>query len=339
MKTYICKVAAIAAIATLGNVAHAESPMEVFGLVDLSLKSVSTGGVTVNQMAFDGMQNSRLGFRGEEDLGDGMKAGAWLEMSFNPDNGTLGYSPKLFHRRSTVSLSSGLGELRLGRDLDPTFYNLAVFDPFSAVGVGASFNVVTALGSGAPTLLRADNAVSYFLPPDLGGLYGQVQVALDGGIPANRYDGARFGYQRGPWNLSIASATTGTATADSFRLTNAGVSYDAGFAKFMVLFNGQKYGALKQNNWELGVTAPVSAAGYVRASYLRAEASGMGTDGNGAKQLALGYVYNLSKHTSLYGTVSQLRNSGLAAYVVGTPPAAVPGGTSKGVELGIMHAF
>lgn len=338
MKNHICKAAAMAAVATLANAAQAQSSVTMFGILDLSLRSVTTGGVTVNQMANEGMLNSRLGFKSEEDLGGGLKAGAWLETAVNPDTGTINASGKLWHRRSTVSLSGGFGELRVGRDLNPTFYNLSVFDPFGTLGVGAGFNLTTNLGSGAATLLRTDNAVSYFLPPDLGGLYGQVQLAPGEGVPGNRYGGARVGYLKGPWNVALAFANTGTATADDFKLRNAGLSYDAGFAKLMVLFNGARYGAKKQNNWELGFTAPMGV-GLLRASYQRADASGAGTDANDARQIALGYVYSLSRRTSLYGTWSHMTNKGAASFKVGAPPNAVAGATSRGVEAGIMHAF
>jgi predicted porin len=341
LKNYLCKAATAAACAALATAAQAQAQtnVTVFGLLDVSLKSVTTGGVSATQMATDGNLNSRLGFRAEEDLGDGMKAGAWLEMAPMADTGAMYPSGKLWHRRSTVSLSSGLGELRLGRDLNPTFYNLCGFDPFTAVGVGAGFNLISNLGSGAATLLRTDNAVSYFLPPDLGGLYGQVQVAPGEGVPGNRYGGARVGYLKGPWNMAVAYARTGTATADDFKLANAGVSYDAGPVKLMVLVNVAQYGALKQANWELGLSAPVGGRSLVRASYQRANASGAGTDANDARQMAVGYLYSLSKHTSLYATYAHLGNRGAASFKVGTPPAGVAGATSSGFELGITHAF
>lgn len=339
MRKHICTVAAMVAAAALGNTAQAQSAVTVFGILDVSLRSVTNGGTTVQQMGTDGMLNSRLGFRADEDLGGGLKAGAWLETAINPDTGTINASGKFWHRRSTVSLSNGFGELRLGRDLNPSFYNLSIFDPFTTCGVGSGFNLATNLGSGAATLLRTDNAVSYFLPSNLGGFYGQFQAAPGEGIAGNRYTGARVGYQAGPWNAAIAFANTATATPDSFRLANAGVSYDAGFAKAMVLVNQAKYGDKKQLNWELGVTAPVGGAGQVRASYQRADASGLGTDGNDAKQFALGYVHQLSKRTSLYGTYSHLSNSGSASFAVGTPPAAVAGSVSRGFEVGIMHSF
>lgn len=94
MRKYICKAAALAAVATFGNAVHAQSSVTVFGILDVSLKSVSNGGVSAVQMGSDGMLNSRLGFRAEEDLGGGLKAGTWLETAMNPDNGTINASGK-----------------------------------------------------------------------------------------------------------------------------------------------------------------------------------------------------------------------------------------------------
>lgn len=339
MKKYLCTTATFALAASFANAVQAQTSIQMFGILDLSIKTIGNGSDRVTQMGTDGMLNSRLGFKAEEDLGGGVKAGAWLESAVNADTGTIYASGKLWHRRSTISLSSSLGELRVGRDLDPTFYNLAVFDPFTAVGVGASFNFVTNLGSGAATLLRADNAVSYFLPPNLGGFYGQVQVAPSEGVAGNRYGGVRVGYAGGPWNTSVAYARTGTATADDFKLLNAGVSYNAGFAKFMVLINNAAYGQKKQSAVGLGVTAPVGASGTLRASYSRADASGAGTHANDARQIAVGYVHHLSKRSALYGTASRLSNRGFARFVTGPHPNPVAGGNSTGVEAGIMHSF
>jgi predicted porin len=333
------RLTAAAALTALAGLAHAQSSVTLFGVVDTSLRSVTNGGIKALQMSTDGLANSRLGFRAEEDLGGGLKAGAWLEAAMNPDSGTINPSGKFWHRRSTVSLYGNWGELRLGRDLNPSFWNLSIFDPFGTCGVGSGFNLATNLGSGAATLLRTDNAVAYLLPSGLGGFYGHFMVAPDEGVAGNKYKGGRLGYQSGALNVAVAYATTGTATADDFKMMNAGASYDFRAVKLFALTNTYKFGAKKQVNWELGVTAPVGGAGLLRASYQRADASGAGTDANDARQVAIGYVHNLSVRTALYATASQVRNSGAAAFAVGTPPTGVAGSTSRGYEVGVRHTF
>jgi predicted porin len=332
------RLTAIAALALSAPLAHAQS-VTLFGVMDLSLRRASVGNTHVTQMATDGLANSRLGFRAEEDLGGGMKAGAWLEAAINPDSGSINASGKFWHRRSTASLFGPWGELRVGRDLNPSFWNLSIFDAFGTCGVGSGFNLATNLGSGAATLLRTDNAVAYLLPAGLGGFYGHFMVAPGEGVPGNKYRGGRLGYQSGGLNVAMAHATTDTATADDFKLTNAGISYDFKVVKLFALANVARYGAKKQTNWQLGASAPVGAAGLLRVSYQRADASGAGTDANDARQIAVGYVHNLSVRTALYATASHVRNSGAAAFTVGAPPAGAAGATAKGYEVGIRHAF
>ena len=284
------------------------------------------------------MFNSRLGFKTEEDLGSGYKAGAWLEAALNPDNGTINATGKFWHRRSTVSLYGPFGEVRVGRDLDATFWNLTLFDPFGTVGVGSGFNLQSNLGSGAATLIRADNAISYYLPR-LGGFDGQLEVAPGEGVPGNGYRAARFGYQQGALNVAVAYGVTKTATLDDFKVANGGVSYDFGFATAMLMANVSRYGEKKLINLEVGFYAPVGQVGQVRASYQRANASGAGTDANDARQIAVGYIHYLSKRTALYTTYSSISNDGAAAFAVSTPPVAVAGKSSKGYEFGIKHSF
>ena len=135
---------------------------------------------------FDGIsqvgtiQRSNLAISGSEDLGGGLKAGFWLEAALNPDDGGINSSGKFWHRRSTVSLAGNWGEIRLGRDYTPQFWNLTVFDPFGTNGAGTTLTLLGAATAGMANvgtrgvLVRASNSIGYFLPGNLGGFYGQV---------------------------------------------------------------------------------------------------------------------------------------------------------------------
>ena len=186
---------------------------------------ITPAGVKRSQTALSSGANasSRLGFRGTEDLGGGLAAGFWLEAGYNQDSGANGLTT--FSRRSTVSLSGNFGEIRLGRDYVPTYWNESVFDPMGAVGVGENLiktisgNIATARGPGSAlaandNAIRASNSVGYFLPRNLGGFYGQVMYALHEnpkfsdlpGSPTKRgrYYGGRFGYANGPLDVAVA---------------------------------------------------------------------------------------------------------------------------------------
>jgi len=366
---------ALAVLGAFAGAASAQSSVTLFGVVDASAKSVKNGDITTRQLGTDGLASSRLGFRGVEDLGGGMQAGFWLEAGVAPDVGNAGGAntsgaTAFFNRRSTVSLMGGFGEVRLGRDYTPTFWNLTFFDPFGTNGVGSYLNLFqgggigTPILSGAKTLVRADNTIGYLLPPNLGGFYGQVQVAAPEGTAGTKYVGGRVGYGVGPVNVAGAWGKTrisGSSPAPqrNFTMIDFGGSYDAGFAQFMAQYSRMTteqvsafVGDGKQTNWLVGALVPMGQ-GQIRASYAKLKGS-EAVDGVSAKQMALGYVYNLSKRTAVYGTYSRITNDGGAAYVVGTPPAvsatsitaagvvtpsSMTNLTSSGYEVGIRHSF
>jgi predicted porin len=101
----------------------------LFGIVDAAISGTTsnfTNGTSASTTRMDGSgyNSSRLGFRGTEDLGGGLAASFWLEAGLSNDTGVAGSSAvtgQLFNRRSTVSLSGGFGEIRLGRDYKATF--------------------------------------------------------------------------------------------------------------------------------------------------------------------------------------------------------------------------
>lgn len=185
---------ALAVLGGFAGMAAAQSSVTLFGVVDVAATYVKNDDAKQKKLTSGGNSTSRLGFRGVEDLGGGLKASFWLESHINVDDGTQNSSGKFWHRRSTVSLSGGFGEVRLGRDLLPTWTAFANYDPFGTVGVGDKGRLFNVYG-GAATKIRADNIIAYFLPSTLGGIYGQVSVAAGEGNDANKYVGGRLGYK------------------------------------------------------------------------------------------------------------------------------------------------
>ena len=77
-----------AALCALAGAANAQSSATVFGAVDINLRyQDNDGSPTKRVMGTDGLNSSRLGFRAVEDLGDGLKAGFWLEGAMTPNDG------------------------------------------------------------------------------------------------------------------------------------------------------------------------------------------------------------------------------------------------------------
>ncbi|WP_427913879.1 porin [Ramlibacter sp. MMS24-I3-19] len=391
---------ALAVLAAAGT-ASAQSSVTLFGIVDATIQRVSNGGAgggSVTRLHNSGESSSRLGFRGTEDLGGGMSASFWLEAGVNNDDGTgqtlstnnqfaatsafasgggeAGRNARaqngtglVFNRRSTVSLAGGFGEIRLGRDYTPQFWNLTVFDPYGTVGVGT--NLMTSLNVSGPTSVRASNTIGYFLPGNLGGFYGQIQHyrGENSSTVANSGDGNgtafRFGYAAGPVNVAIASGRTsyslvtalatatsvtgGAQPAGSTRATNIAGSWNFGFMTLMAQASRDKADALagvgggsaKGKGYLLGATAPIGA-GVLKfaASQYTTDYAGAGTDPR-ARKYALGYVHNLSKRTAVYTTIARVQNNSTSAVSVFNGAAAAPalGAHSTGYDLGIRHSF
>ena len=351
---------ALAVLGAFAGVASAQSSVTLFGIVDLNGRYVKNDGTARRlSLSQDGINSSRLGFRGVEDLGGGLKAGFWLEGAVSADTGTTG--SKFFGRRSTVSLISPMGELRLGRDYTPTFWNNTIYDAFGTVSIGGSLNPRQLYGG-----TRLDNSISYFLPSNLGGFYGQVMVAAgEGGTTADRggrYIGGRIGFAAGPFDVSgaygqqrfavntlVGSVNGSGATAfpvtvlagETQKTWNVGGSYDFGFLKLLGYYDHESVANASEKMFSISTVIPFGQSevhlGYDRSTLDRTAGTSK------VDQIKATYQYNLSKRTAMYSTVSVLNNKNgqILSIAGGSAQTALPsaGGKSQGFEVGVRHIF
>ncbi len=345
---------ALAVLGAFAGAASAQSSVTLFGVVDLSGNDVKNGTAHTQTLQSNQLNSNRLGFRGIEDLGGGLKAGFWLEAAMGNEQGLAGGSNGLatpangtsfFNRRSTVSLFSPMGEIRLGRDYDPSFWNVVYDDVDGANGLGQGLNLISSLGSGAITIARDNNSIGYFLPSNIGGVYGQAMVAAGQGVPGQKYYGARLGWAAGPVDVNVAYGKTKTAFNSDFKMLNAGGSYNFGVVKLYGYYNRNTFANLRQVVYDVSVGVPLGQ-GEFRAVYAHENASGttgagVNTNANDANLYSVEYVYNLSKRTALYTTAARIKNKGAAAFSVlpGTASANLAGGKSTGYNLGLRHSF
>ena len=329
---------ALAVLGAFAGVASAQSSVTLFGTVDLSARYVKNdGSIKRVSLSQDGINSSQLGFRGVEDLGGGLKASFILLAGVNADTGTT--NAKFFNRRATVSLLGGFGEVRLGRDYTPTFWNNTNFDAFGTVGLGDSTHV--SVGLLQNTFVRADNSIGYFLPSNIGGVYGQFMVAAAEGVVPGKYIGGQVGFAAGPFNIAGAYAQSGIAgSTEKAKDANIGGSYDFGVVKLMGYYDQTKVLTVKETRISGSLVVPLGQ-GEIHASVSQGKQDT--SPAPKAQQLALGYVYNLSKRTAMYGTVAQISNKNGATSSIsgGTAITALPtpGGKSKGFEVGVRHFF
>ncbi|MBI2771541.1 MAG: porin [Burkholderiales bacterium] len=354
----------VISIAAIAGSAYAQSSVSVAGIVDTSV-TVGRGSVANKTQLTTGAYNtSRLIFRGTEDLGSGMSASFWLEaglvtddgqgqssntnnqVSGQPAAGTVapGSQGLMFNRRSTVGLSTPWGEVKLGRDFVPQYWNRTLFDAFGASGVGQT--IIHNLTITGATSIRASNGIAYFLPSGLGGVYGQAVTYLgenlsNAGVTSHDGTGygARLGYAAGPANFAVASGYT-TNSAGGIHQSNIGGQWDFPLVKVMGQYERESVGARRARGWQLGGLIPVGGAGEIRIGYSTfrvGPATGAAADAISNK-IALGYVHNLSKRTALYATYANVHNKNGATFALA---GAVTGAnrTSSGIDLGIRHSF
>ena len=333
----------------------AQSSVTIGGTLDLGARYVKNEGRDRRfSLTQDGLNTSELFLAGTEDLGGGLKAGFNLRSAVNADTGTTTGNSQFWNRRATVSLMGNFGEIRLGRDYAPTFWNQTIFDVFGTNGVGSSRNIPQ-FEVGLGRAVRLDNSIGYFLPSNLGGVYGQAMAAASEGAPASptavgnfgRYLGGRLGYATGRFNAALAYADQRLDAAvgqPSHKTVSIGGSYDLAVVKLMGYYHREmeSYTGVdkKENRFSLSAMIPFGQSEIHvggEQSKLNNQLTGTSTK---VSQFALGYVYNLSKRTALYTTASRLSNSGPTTVAIPAGASTpIAGGTSQAIEFGLRHFF
>lgn len=276
---------ALAVLGAFAGAASAQSSVTVYGRVDLSLAR----NLGSDDLVMQNGSGSRLGFRGVEDLGGGLKAFFTIEHRFNADTGVLTNAAKFWHGRSIVGLQGGWGSITLGREYSPAFFKSQLpADPWGWDTVAAN-NTITG-GGIAP--VRNDNSITYDFAA--GGLQVGAQVALKEAGDKHGFGlGAR--YAAGPlavgfgYDRPVNSVKTNWTTIDG--------SYDLGAVKLGALFGTGKRAGAKIRGWLLTATAPIGG-GELRASF--GELRNRTADIKESRQFGLGYHYPLSKRTTIY---------------------------------------
>ncbi|HEY2929340.1 porin [Piscinibacter sp.] len=340
MKKHV--LAAAAALVCSATGAWAQSSVTVFGFLEAQVGR-QTGQAPGTNM-FD-MGGSRLGFKGDEDLGGGMKASFYLEHRFNPQDGALANPDVFWKGGSWVGLSGeGLGSVKLGRWWSQSFLKAQyAADPFGmgtlgegaypTVGCGPAFTSIA--GTPASACLGAfwvNNSVSYensFGPVSFGAQYSvnatPVTLATplsDGKHPAN------FGvsYAAGPLYVGAGYETSNDGSKDQHWASLA-ANYDFGAVKLYAGYgSGQDALKFKRKNVIVGFSAPVGPGAIIASYDVQNQDDVTGTSVRVEQLLSVGYKYNLSKRTNIFAVVAN--------------DSKAPTGTNKsGYALGVFHSF
>ncbi|WP_051937736.1 porin [Ferriphaselus sp. R-1] len=362
------KLIALAVTAAVSAPALADSNVTVYGLAHVSVDSVKQGaGVDALKVSSN---VSKLGFKGSEDIGDGLSAIWQIEQQINIDNSTANVST-LATRNSFAGLKSGAGTVLLGRHDTP--YKIAtrrldVFGDYLAdnrtlmggvagKSVGSSFD-------GRPTDVLA------YITPDLGGFTGAIAyvAGAEGQTLAADKKGSAISVA-GMFNMAdfygslayeehtFGTAGTGTIAGAAalaglkessaklglgYKIADAldlGVAYEKSTDNFGAA-NANKYGhnaAYVSAKYAFGAHA-------LKLAYTKAGATA--TANTGATQISAAYENSLSKRTSVYALYTQLNNGSAANYNFATAGSTAGGVATTGlgknlsaISLGMKHSF
>ncbi|MFN9504364.1 MAG: porin [Rubrivivax sp.] len=313
-------------LATVSASASAQSNVNLYGLVDLSIsRTQAPGGAALKGVESGKMTTSFWGVRGREDLGGGLKAVFTIESFMRNDTGEAGRfgGDAFWARNAFVGLEGGFGTVTLGRNTTTLFVQTLIFNALGdSFGFSPSIRHYFTSGTVTGDTGWADS-VRYALPK-MGGLSATVMAAAGEGN-GGRNASASALYFSGAFGAGLAWQTVkkGSTVQD----TNAwqlAASYDLKSVKLFGQFGsvdnkntGRDYDILG-----FGATVPVAAgSGLVRAQF------GQVKPDVGAKRSTwtVGYSHNLSKRTEVYGAYMSDKLSGT--------------GSGNNYSVGVRHRF
>jgi len=329
--------AALVALAPLYAVA--QTNVTLYGVVDAAIESADQGGsIGRHTNVQSGNQSgSRFGFRGAEDLGNGVKAIFNLEAGVAVDTGAQDASG-LFQRRAVVGLEGDFGTLTLGREYSPLAQVAGASDEF---GQGFYGNNLTAFDNGLTR--RLANSIN-FKSASFGGV--DVMAAYSAGekttSPSNNLIAWGAEFKQGGLYVGGAYQTRKPAVAGDTKEYGVGAGYTfADLGGFEIKGNYLAADPIGDNNtfkqYNLGVGYPFGAS-KVYANVQQNKLAG--AKGNA---WALAYSYTLSKRTNLYATYASLNNNAAGAFSLksgsnAVAPAAA-GNDPSVLTVGIRHTF
>jgi predicted porin len=361
---------AVASACALPAAALAQVPgwIQIYGRANVSYEYITTKNssntaVQPNQSNWDLVDNSsRIGFRGNKDLGGGLTGLFQMESRVRLNTGSNAF---LTSRDSYAGLAGGYGTVRLGRTIGPVYYANYDYISMHNHDTGTSSDALLApavIGAGRGFM----NRTVWYTSPKLGAFTVDVAYSLlDGarltGVSSQpRYLGLVGSYDQGPLHLAASYANTKNSDLLSPGVANDDKAYTFGglydFKTFVV-------GALIENAKSKTVTGSDAKRNYFRVSAMLPVGknefhvnlgtvnhgiggigNGTSTSNDGAKQWTVAYNYNITKETKVYGFYTRVHNDANGQYSLGTgtanvSPTPVAGLEISSIAIGVRHNF
>ncbi|HTD06969.1 porin [Undibacterium sp.] len=348
------KFLALAILAPAYTLAQAQSNVQVYGLIDANVEYINNADAAKHSLArlnSGGANTSRFGFRGTEDLGDGLKAVFQLEGGVKLDTGAS--DGDIFGRQANVGLEGSFGRVIAGRSYSTVYDFILPFDP---MGYAPQYSWATSAGAAGNRkdglLTGVSNMVKYqgeFNGIKLGATYGFGEVA------GSTSDSAKYalaaGYTNGPLRLaavySQVNGTTGNAAGayDKTTATHLAIGYQLGDAKLNGGYRNFKktfatgVADQKSNTFWGGVnyktTEAFTLTGVVYYQDIKNTTAALDAD---PVMYVLGGKYAMSKRTDLYLVGAYAKAKGNNTVSLSRDDVGY-GNSQTGVTAGIQHRF
>jgi predicted porin len=334
------KILAAALFASLPLVASAQSSVNLYGILDAAVSVEDTGaqGTSSHLVLNSGNQSSsRLGFRGTEDLGNGLKALFNMEAGMAIDTGAG--DSALFGRRSVVGLEGDFGTLTLGREYTPIASVAGMSDIFGQGFYGSNLSAFAA----NRLTRRVSNSINY-KSASMSGFKASLSYALGEKTvgPSNNLIGMALEYANGPLSLGGGYHVYKRVDAGDDKEYALGAAYKVGELEFKgnYMVADQDGANNKFEQFNIGAALAMGPGkAFVNLQQNKLE--------NGAKgnAYAVAYSYALSKRTNVYASYASMRNNSLAVFGLNssstsvTPPASAFGADPSALSIGMRHTF
>ena len=273
---------ALAVLAASGA-AMAQSSVTIYGVADVVIhkdKGVDT------TMTSGGVSGSRLGFKGTEDLGGGLKATFKLEQGVDLTSGAA----TGFNRETTVGLAGGFGEVRLG-------HMATAYDDFAGATNPVFDSVLSPTNVwNSPYTPRVDQGI-YYSTPNFGGFSAAVSYNLEQAVGSQNILSLAGNYEAGALALGVAYQDEGDA-ADT-TLTRFNAAYDFGSFKLMGGYGMVDQAGVDTKQYTIGADMPLAANLVLSAGIASSKTDGA----DRVTGYSVGAAYLLSKRTTVYGGI------------------------------------
>ena len=359
------KLIALAIAGLASSAAFAQTNVTVYGKIDMSYEhSKGTGGSKTTGINSGGHDGSRLGFRGEEALGNGMKAIFGLEYGSLAVDRNAGITGS---RQSFVGLSGNFGTIKAG-NIYGTGTNFSTkYESLDAANSYSPLQYFQYAGGSTINTGATQNSVGYTSPNmngfTVGGLYGFGPAVGDATpygtgvtLEQERLLGVSVDYDMGPLSVGVvhhrmthtANSTNGDRIESGF-----GATYDFGamalFGTWQSLKGENAAGATnaKFTVMSLGMTVPLTKMDLLRLAYARYDEKLTGITANDANSWGVVFEHSLSKRTIAYAGYNKMNNKGAAGFKTPagngnggqTNAVVAAGGDSNGYGFGVIHNF